>query len=640
MASRPVPEQHSPTDEQPPRGRPNLFWVLLLVFLGVQLLSTWLGDAGVPAISYSHFRELLDAGRVSELEVSSSEVRGKINQPKEGEPERFRSVRVPDELADRLAEKGVEFTGAADDTSMGELLGWLLPLLIMVGFWIWFLGRMRKGMGGGGLGGGLMSVGRNKARIVVQQDTGVTFNDVAGVDEAKDELQEVIGFLKDPEHHGRLGGRLPKGILLVGPPGTGKTLLARAVAGEAGVPFFSIGGSEFVELFVGVGAARVRDLFKDARAKAPCLIFIDELDALGRARGIGPMSGGNDEKEQTLNQLLAELDGFDPSTGVVLLAATNRPEVLDPALLRAGRFDRQILVDRPDKRGREAILTVHLAAVTLADDVDVTALAALTPGFTGADLANLVNEAALLGTRRDAESIGMVDFEAALERIVAGLEKKNRLLNTKEREIVAHHEMGHALVARGLPGVDAVHKVSIIPRGIGALGYTIQRPTEDRYLMSKDELAAKMAVLLGGRAAEEIVFRQVSTGASDDLARCTDVARAMVTRYGMHDGLGLVSYDGDRSRFLEGADAMAAFSRRDFSEETGREIDVAVKMLVDEAHEVALAVLELNKDALLAGAAQLLEQETMTADELPEVRPLLPVPLPNPPEAPPGMPAI
>ena len=395
-----------------------------------------------------------------------------------------------------------------------------------------------------------MSIGKSKAKIYVESNTGITFADVAGVDEAKDELREVVDFLKNPEEYGRLGGRMPKGVLLVGPPGTGKTLLAKAVAGEAKVPFFSISGSEFVEMFVGVGAARVRDLFEQARAKAPAIIFIDELDALGRARGAAGFAGGHDEKEQTLNQLLVELDGFDLSKGLVLLAATNRPEILDPALLRAGRFDRQVLVDRPDKKGRIQILEVYLKKAKLGPDVDPEKVAALTPGFTGADLANLVNEAALLATRRGGDAVTMADFNNAVERIVAGLEKRNRLLNPKEREIVAYHEMGHALVALALPGVDVVHKVSIIPRGIGALGYTIQRPTEDRFLMTRAELENKMAVLLGGRAAELLVFDHFSTGAADDLRRVTDIARSMVTRYGMSEALGSVAYDREPGTFL------------------------------------------------------------------------------------------
>ena len=444
----------------------------------------------------------------------------------------------------------------------------------------------RMGQGGAG---GLMQIGKSRAKVYVEKETKVSFADVAGVDEAKDELVEIVNFLKDPLTYGRLGGRPPKGVLLVGPPGTGKTLLARAVAGEAGVPFFSISGSEFVEMFVGVGAARVRDLFEQARKHAPAIIFIDELDALGRARG-AYVGGGHDEKDQTLNQLLAELDGFDPSSGLVLLAATNRPEILDTALLRAGRFDRQVLVDRPDKKGREDIVAVHLKKATkLGEDVSPEQIAALTPGFTGADLANLVNEATLLATRRHAEAVTMADFTAAIERIVAGLEKRNRLLNPLERRVVAYHELGHAMVTLALPGTDTVHKVSIIPRGVGALGYTIQRPTEDRYLMTRAELEHKMAGLLGGRAAEQLIFREVSTGAADDLARVTDIARAMVLRYGMSEALGNVTYDRDRSPFLQPNFPMP--QERNYSETTAEAVDSAVRVLVDSAFQQAFAIL-------------------------------------------------
>jgi cell division protease FtsH len=438
------------------------------------------------------------------------------------------------------------------------------------------------------------------------------FDDVAGVDEAKAELQEVVSFLKDPKRYGRLGARMPKGVLLVGPPGTGKTLLAKAVAGEAGVPFFSISGSEFVEMFVGVGAARVRDLFEQARQKAPAIIFIDELDALGRARAAGGAMGGHDEKEQTLNQLLVELDGFDPSVGIVLLAATNRPEVLDPALLRAGRFDRQVLVDRPDRQGRVQILRVHTQKVTLAPEVNLEQVAALTPGFTGADLANLVNEAALAATRRGAAAISTEDFNVAVERIVAGLEKKNRLLNPREREIVAHHELGHALVASALPGADPVHKISIIPRGIGALGYTIQRPTEDRYLMTREELENKMAVLLGGRAAEHLVYGHFSTGAADDLSRTTDIARSMITRYGMDVGLGPVTWESEPNVFL----GQVAGTTRLYGEETAREIDVAIRRIVEAQFQRARAILARNRPLLEEAARTLLAKETLADAEL------------------------
>jgi cell division protease FtsH len=461
-----------------------------------------------------------------------------------------------------------------------------------------------------------MAIGKSRAKVYVEKKTGVTFSDVAGVDEAKAELQEVVEFLKDPKKYGRLGARIPKGILLVGPPGTGKTLLARAVAGEAGVAFFSISGSEFVEMFVGVGAARVRDLFEQARQKAPAIIFIDELDALGRARGSFGL-GGHDEKEQTLNQLLAELDGFDPSTGVVLLGATNRPEILDPALLRAGRFDRQVLVDRPDKIGRVQILQVHAKKIKLQPGLELEQIAALTPGFTGADLANLINEAALLATRRGAEAVTLDDFTQAVERIVAGLEKRNRVLNVEERRVIAHHEMGHALVAMALPGSDPVHKVSIIPRGVAALGYTIQRPTEDRFLMTREELENKMAVLLGGRAAEEIVFGRLSTGAADDLVKVANIARSMVVRYGMVESLGQLAYEEPRNLLL-GENLFPG--KREYSEETAREIDVAVRDIVKRSYDKASAILAREKALLERGAQLLLQKETLAEAELAELR--------------------
>jgi len=469
------------------------------------------------------------------------------------------------------------------------------------------------------MGGGLMSIGKSRAKVFVEKETKVTFDDVAGVDEAKEELVEIINFLKNPADYGRLGGRAPKGILLVGPPGTGKTLLARAVAGEAGVPFFSISGSEFVEMFVGVGAARVRDLFEQARQMAPAIIFIDELDALGRARGAyGSFGGGHDEKEQTLNQLLSELDGFDPSSGIVLLAATNRPEILDPALLRAGRFDRQVLVDRPDKLGREQILAVHVKKVKLHSDVKLDQVAALTPGFSGADLANLINEAALLATRRAGDAVTMADVNNAIERIVAGLEKRNRLLNQDERRVVAFHELGHAMVALALPGTDEVHKVSIIPRGVGALGYTIQRPTEDRFLMTRAELLNKMAILLGGRAAEQVVFNEVSTGAADDLVRATDIARAMVLRYGMSEALGNVAYDREQSAFLQ--PNMMLPQNRNYSEETANKIDTAVRVLVDQALERAVNILKNNRALLDRTAEALLKTETLNQPEIAQLK--------------------
>jgi len=492
---------------------------------------------------------------------------------------------------------------------MRDLLSWLLPMAVFIGIWMFIIRRMNPG----GMSGGLMSIGKSRAKVFVEKETKVTFADVAGVDEAKDELVEIINFLKDPQGYSRLGGRAPKGILLIGPPGTGKTLLARAVAGEANVPFFSISGSEFVEMFVGVGAARVRDLFEQARQMAPAIIFIDELDSLGRARNAYGM-GGHDEKEQTLNQLLAELDGFDSKSGVVLLAATNRPEILDPALLRAGRFDRQVLVDRPDKLGREQILAVHLRKVTLDSDVRPDQIAALTPGFTGADLANLVNEAALLATRRNGSAVTMEDFNNAIERIIAGLEKRNRLLNPKERRVVAFHELGHAMVALALPGTDEVHKVSIIPRGVGALGYTIQRPTEDRFLMTRAELENRMAVLLGGRAAEGVVFHEISTGATDDLARATDLARAMVLRYGMSEALGNVAYDRERSPYLQTGIPMP--QNRDYSEATAQAVDAAVRSLVNRALERASRILEHNRALLDRSAEELLKTETLNQPQL------------------------
>jgi cell division protease FtsH len=581
-----------------------IFGVLLIQYL-VSMANQ------IASIPYSEFQRLLRENKVETVGVSDRFIQGTVKEPLPGGQKQFVTTRVEPEFAAELDRYGVRFTGQIESTFVRDLLSWIMPVLLFVGLW-WYLGRRLASQG---LGGGLMSIGKSKAKIYVESDTGVTFNDVAGVDEAKDELREVVDFLKDPTGYSRLGGRMPKGVLLVGPPGTGKTLLAKAVAGEAKVPFFSISGSEFVEMFVGVGAARVRDLFQQAREKAPAIIFIDELDALGRARGIGAY-GGHDEKEQTLNQLLVELDGFDSRSGLVILAATNRPEILDPALLRAGRFDRQVLVDRPDKKGRVQILQVHMKRVKLAPDIDAEKVAALTPGFTGADLANLVNEAALLATRRGADAVSMADFGNAVERIVAGLEKRNRLLNPKEREIVAYHEMGHALVALALPGVDPVHKVSIIPRGIGALGYTIQRPTEDRFLMTREELENKMAVLLGGRAAELIVFGHLSTGAADDLRRVTDIARSMVTRYGMSERLGNVAYDRDPRTFLTGPDLPSPPRERDYAEETAAAVDEEVRAIVDRTFQRTLDLLKERRDVLDRTARRLLEKETLEEAEL------------------------
>jgi cell division protease FtsH len=591
----------------------NLWYAIVAIAAILLLQYFWLGQRDYGHIAYSEFLAQLDQGNVEEVTVTESQIRGKFRQGLPNGVEYFIALRVEDELAARLTKGGVRFAGGTDKTIMGTVLSWILPALIFVGLWYFLIRRMTMGGAGGGLGG-YLEIGRSKARVYMEKQVGVTFADVAGVDEAKEELQEIIDFLRDPEGYGRLGGRLPKGILLVGPPGTGKTLLARAVAGEAGVPFFSISGSEFVEMFVGVGAARVRDLFVQARKKAPCIIFIDELDALGRARGIGPLGGGHDEKEQTLNQLLAELDGFDPSTGIVLLAATNRPEILDPALLRAGRFDRQILVDRPDKKGRIQILGVHLRKIKLALGVEPEQIAALTPGFSGADLANLVNEATLLATRRRAAAVTMEDFTHAIERIIAGLEKKSRILNPKERRIVAYHEMGHALVAHSMPGSDPVHKVSIIPRGIGALGYTIQRPTDDRHLMARSELESRMVVLLGGRAAERVVFDEVSTGAADDLVKATDIARSMATRFGMDEALGQVNYERDAAPLL--GPLPGFWQERSYSEATADAIDRAVRSLVEAAYARACAILREKRALLETGAAALLERETLTQEEL------------------------
>jgi cell division protease FtsH len=591
-------------------------WYLLLAIIAMSWIQDWwTAYRAVEPIPYSQFEELLASGQVESVTVGDRFLRGKLKQPLPDGREQFVTTRVDPAIAGQLAASKVRFEGAVESNFLKQLLSWVLPALVFFAIWSMFMRRLAGQQGVGGL----MSIGKSKAKVYVESDTKITFDEVAGVDEAKAELQEVVNFLKEPAGYARLGARIPKGILLVGPPGTGKTLLARAVAGEARVPFFSISGSEFVEMFVGVGAARVRDLFEQARSHAPCIIFIDELDALGRARTIGGGFGGHDEKEQTLNQLLAELDGFDPSGGIVLLAATNRPEILDPALLRAGRFDRQVLVDRPDKRGREAILKVHVRKVKLGQDVDVAAVAALTPGFSGAELANLVNEAALRATRRSGEAVTMDDFTNAIERIVAGLEKRSRLMNPREREVVANHELGHALVAASIPGVDPVHKVSIIPRGIGALGYTMQRPTEDRFLMSRSELCSRMTVLLGGRAAEALVFGEISTGAADDLDRATDIARHMVTRFGMSEKLGQAVYEPQRTALLgEGIPGIS--EPRQYSEDTAREIDCEIRQLVDTAFREATAILARRRADLEAGARLLLDKETLTVAEFPPLQ--------------------
>ncbi len=590
----------------------NLWYAIIAIFLVLMFQSWWMTERTVEQIPYSQFETLLRDKKVTDIVVKQQTIEGKLVDPVNGK-DYFVTTRVDPNVADQLSKSGVEFRGVRESTFLTNLLSWLLPMLLLFGLWVFFIRRMAEKQGFGGM----MTVGKSKAKIYVEKDTKVSFGDVAGVEEAKRELQEIVAFLRAPAEYGRLGARAPKGILLVGPPGTGKTLLARAVAGEAGVPFFSISGSEFVEMFVGVGAARVRDLFEQARKSAPAIIFIDELDALGRARGTGLM-GGNDEKEQTLNQLLAELDGFDPSIGVILLAATNRPEVLDPALLRAGRFDRQVLVDRPDRSGRRKILDVHVKKISMDGDVNLDQVAQITAGFTGADLAGLVNEAALLATRRGGTAVTTDDFTQAVERVVAGIEKKSRRLSDPERKRVAYHEMGHALVASRLPGVDSVHKVSIVPRGIGALGYTMQRPTEERFLMSTADLENRMAVLMGGRAAEELIFSEISTGASDDLQRATEIASEMVTRYGMSAELGNRVYAAQKQHFL---DQSGMPRQSELSDDTVREIDLAVRALVEEAFTTAKAVLEEAREDLDAGAAYLLEHETMTEEDFPAIRP-------------------
>ena len=581
-------------------------WYVLIGIWVVLLVQNYIAHMFVvKTIPYSQFLNLLKDGKVTEIAISENQIQGKMKD-EAGELVDFKSVRVDPELSQMLDQYKVTFKGEVEPTFFRDLLSWVLPILIFIGVWYFLMKRMA------GQQPGFMSLGKNKAKIYMENELKVRFTDVAGVDEAKQELVEVIDFLKNPDKFGELGGRIPKGILLVGPPGTGKTLLAKAVAGESGVPFFSMSGSDFVEMFVGLGAARVRDLFTQAKGKAPCIIFIDELDALGKARGVG-MTGGHEEREQTLNQLLVEMDGFDPKVGVILMAATNRPEILDPALLRPGRFDRHVLVDRPDRTGRVEILRVHLRGIKAGDDVDVERLAAMTPGMVGADLANLVNEAALLAVRRGRKLVGMSEFEEAVERIVAGLEKKNRLINAREREIVAHHEMGHAIVALSLPGTDPVHKISIIPRGIAALGYTMQVPTDDRFLMSKTELMNKIATLLGGRAAEELVFSDVSTGAHNDLSRATDIAKSMVKEYGMSGVLGQVYLSHDRrNQFLD----LGQQPRGDYSEATAQAIDAEVKEIISAQYKVALEILNERKDVLKNGAGILLQKEKIDGEEI------------------------
>jgi len=582
-------------------------WYFIVAMLLITWLQGYLAEPQREKIPYSEFKQWVRTGKVVDLVLGPDRIRGETRDDR-GQAQHFLTLRVEDpELVQLLDEKGVKYTGYAENKWVALLLSWLLPLAFFIFFWSFLIRRMGAGPQG------VLSVGKARVKIFAEKEVGITFADVAGIDEAKAELEEIVQFLKFPEKFQRLGGRIPKGVLLVGAPGTGKTLLAKAVAGEAGVPFFSISGSEFVEMFVGVGAARVRDLFGQAKEQAPCIIFIDELDALGKARGLNPV-GGHDEREQTLNQLLVEMDGFDPRSGVIIMAATNRPEILDPALLRPGRFDRHVAIDKPDIRGREAILMIHAREVRLDPEVDLKKIAGLTPGFVGADLANLVNEAALVAARRDAESVTMADFQEAVDRIIGGLEKKNRAMNPKEKEIVAYHESGHALVAMILPNADPVNKISIIPRGIAALGYTQQLPTEDRYLMTREELLGRLQVLLGGRVAEELVFGDVSTGAMNDLQRATDIARSMVTEYGMSDRLGPLTYNREpRSAFL---DLGVGQRTREYSEQTAESIDEEITRIIEETYQQARSILRGRKETLDRLARILLEKESIEGDEL------------------------
>jgi cell division protease FtsH len=606
----PKPNSRGVRRPLPPRAASSL-WYGLALLLVLGLVQMYYMTPGGRSVAYSEFKTMVQNGQVAEVSIGDQTIHGTL-KPGAGaagddKSRQFTTTRVEDpKLAEELQAKGVKFSGEAVNRWLPDLLGWVLPVLFIVALWGFFFRRM------GGAEGGVMSFARSRAKIYADDEVKVKFSDVAGVDEAEDELKEIVEFLKNPKKYTNLGGRIPKGVLLVGPPGTGKTLLARAVAGEAHVPFFSLSGSEFVEMFVGVGAARIRDLFQQAEAKAPCIVFIDELDALGKARVQSPI-GSHEEREQTLNQLLAEMDGFDSRKGVIIMAATNRPEVLDTALLRPGRFDRQVLVDKPDVNGREAILRIHAKGVRIASNVDLRIIAARTAGFAGADLANLVNEAALLAARNDKTEVGTKDFESAIDRLIAGLEKK-RVMSTKEREIVAYHESGHAIVASMLPGLDPIHKISIVQRGFGALGYTLQLPLEDKYLATRTELLSQLAVLLGGRTAEEIALSEISTGAQNDLQRATDIARSMVTEFGMSDLLGAVNYDGQkRARFL---DIALPQERGLYGEQTAEKIDGEIKRILADAHEKARDILSSHRDSLERVTRRLLEIEVMEGDEL------------------------
>ncbi|WP_447962435.1 ATP-dependent zinc metalloprotease FtsH [Nitrospira sp. Ecomares 2.1] len=585
-------------------------WYFIIAFWGLIILQEmYFAAQHMDEVPYSQFKDWVQQDKVAEISITDKVIHGKLKSEKGGDsPQWFQTVRVDDpELVNMLEEKHVEFAGVIVSTLWKDVASWVVPILVFAGIWFWILRKM-----GQGAGGGFMRIGKSKAKVYIESDIKTRMSDVAGVDEAKVELMEVVEFLKTPEKFTKIGGRIPKGVLLVGPPGTGKTMLAKAIAGEAGVPFFSISGSEFVEMFVGVGAARVRDLFEQATAKAPCIIFIDELDALGKARGTGPMM--HEEREQTLNQLLVEMDGFDPRVGVIMLAATNRPEILDQALLRAGRFDRQVLVDRPDRPGRAAILAIHAKNIKVAPDVDLDKIAAMTPGMVGADLANVVNEAALLAIRRSRETAEHRDFEEAVERVIAGLEKRNRVLSVEERKRVAHHEVGHALVAMSLPGSDPVQKISIIPRGVAALGYTLQLPIEDRYLFTRSELENRIAVLLGGRIAEELVFGEASTGAADDLQKATRIAKRMVKDFGMSDMLGTVALDDSvQPNFLK---SMEGHSAPTYSEHTAQQVDQEVRRLIEEQGIRVRELLTRLRPVLLTGAETLLKAEIMMGEEL------------------------
>jgi cell division protease FtsH len=612
-------------DALPPKAHFSI-WYFLLAFLLFTYLQQYFLSRKVETIPYGQFKQALAEGNVDKLIVGPENITGTLKEKDKKPGQQFSAIRVDDpNLVKELDEHKVDYSGRYESKFLSNILSWILPIGIMFLVWRYAMKKIGPGMG-------VMSFGKSKAKIFAESETRITFADVAGIDEAKEELQEVVEFLRNPGKFQKLGGRIPKGVLLVGPPGTGKTLLAKAVAGEAKVPFFSISGSEFVEMFVGVGAARVRDLFSQATSQAPCIIFIDELDALGKARRMNVM-GGHDEQEQTLNQLLVEMDGFETNKGVIIMAATNRPEILDPALLRPGRFDRQVLVDRPDINGREAILKIHSRNVLLGPDVDLRKVAGRTPGFVGADLANLVNEAALLAARKNKEDVGSADFDEAIDRVVGGLQKKNRVMNPQEREIVAFHESGHAIVAESVDHADPVHKISIIPRGIAALGYTQQQPTEDRYLMTRAELLDRLAVLLGGRVAEEQVFGEISTGAQNDLQRATDIARSMVTEYGMSDRLGLVTYEHARQpMFLPESFAPS----KTYSETRATQIDEEISGVIEKAHERVRKILSERRN-VLDDLARLLSQKEIVQGE--ELREMLSGSKPGMPSLSPGQPS-